>query len=802
MKKFLVKLIAGTFLTLSVASPAYAASQAGAANIFDENIDFIMTFTPDEINSSIQDYYQNLVSEVIEPLSAEIVNSPRAGHRESALIEEFVEFLEDKLRDAPLAVAVNFEENGKLLHQPEPFILIEMSADEYTENIEQPYLQILQYRGEAVNSVKAGKKRIYTVEEGFLSMSHASGYLILAESTDSLINVFESDEDLLATDNVFKSIRDNIDPDNFFELYVSNFDAIYSELAMEFGPLFGPAFQSIVAEGISLAETNDGFRIKAYVAQDPTLLNDLGIDYSNLGSLSLYQHLDASDPIYFTDSLATSEVMKLLTGDPSFAFAVEEAAKEGIDLEALLDLLGDEAAFLADYRDELVPTMTYLARLGDNSEAAVLEFNKLSTLLWAEMITEADEQVNENTLRFFDNDVQTTVTKTTTTLGGAELDQWQFSLDIHTPQEFSDAAFPSINYSFNVTWGLVDDIFVFSNSNTLTEDWKGGINDLPSIGRLLDEGTDAVSYLSFDNLADYLYYLFEYIKEFQPSESDEISQVQQQVAEFFEPLHSIESTSEISNQHILSVIDLKVDTDEVVKAIAKWFDNGGLFGNSLGLNKFDSNDFNEFNDYEYDFAEEIFFEENLGEFSDVRSGDWYYGDVYYLYDEGILNGYEDGTFRPGAEVTRAEFIKVMMEVLASCGCIEIADTYGAEVRNKYSDLRKAAWYTPHLETAYQAGLLDRYTSKNFYPNHKINRLEAAKLLANVIDTYGLQGGYAEDVAAKFVDIQTWNTFREDVSKVNQLGLMNGVSKNQFGLYGKINRAEMAKIMATLLDASL
>ena len=47
------------------------------------------------------------------------------------------------------------------------------------------------------------------------------------------------------------------------------------------------------------------------------------------------------------------------------------------------------------------------------------------------------------------------------------------------------------------------------------------------------------------------------------------------------------------------------------------------------------------------------------EFSDLSPSHWGYSYVQTLVGDGTINGYEDGTFRPEANVTRAEFVKMI-----------------------------------------------------------------------------------------------------------------------------------------------
>ncbi|MDQ1910107.1 S-layer homology domain-containing protein [Paenibacillus sp. GD4] len=69
---------------------------------------------------------------------------------------------------------------------------------------------------------------------------------------------------------------------------------------------------------------------------------------------------------------------------------------------------------------------------------------------------------------------------------------------------------------------------------------------------------------------------------------------------------------------------------------------------------------------------------------DVENGSWYEGNVQWAVTKGIVNGYEDQTFRPYAQVSEAEFLTMLLR------------SYGAEVR-----VLKAgeAWFGPYYEKA-------------------------------------------------------------------------------------------------------
>lgn len=76
-------------------------------------------------------------------------------------------------------------------------------------------------------------------------------------------------------------------------------------------------------------------------------------------------------------------------------------------------------------------------------------------------------------------------------------------------------------------------------------------------------------------------------------------------------------------------------------------------------------------------------------FSDVDSSYWGFKNIMALNKAGYINGYEDGTFRPEANVTRAEVMTVINKIIgrsADASYVKSLDN------NKFSDLDKNAWY--------------------------------------------------------------------------------------------------------------
>ncbi|HQO99709.1 MAG TPA: S-layer homology domain-containing protein, partial [Caldisericia bacterium] len=111
-------------------------------------------------------------------------------------------------------------------------------------------------------------------------------------------------------------------------------------------------------------------------------------------------------------------------------------------------------------------------------------------------------------------------------------------------------------------------------------------------------------------------------------------------------------------------------------------------------------------------------------FPDVPESYWAYKEINKLVELGILKGYPDGTFKPGNNVTRAEF--ATMVVLAK------KLTLVSPARPSFKDVPTNHWAYKQVETAAKAGYLKGYPDGTFGPSRNITRQEIAAVLVNVL----------------------------------------------------------------------
>ena len=134
-------------------------------------------------------------------------------------------------------------------------------------------------------------------------------------------------------------------------------------------------------------------------------------------------------------------------------------------------------------------------------------------------------------------------------------------------------------------------------------------------------------------------------------------------------------------------------------------------------------------------------DENLtktNRYSDVAATSWYNTAVSTLSSMGIITGYPDGTFRPNAAITRAEFAAIAARF----------DNDGDKTAAKFSDIANH-WARDEISIAYNNGWINGYPDGTFGPQRDITRAETMTLVNRVLNR---QPETADDLLP---DMVTW-----------------------------------------------
>lgn len=107
--------------------------------------------------------------------------------------------------------------------------------------------------------------------------------------------------------------------------------------------------------------------------------------------------------------------------------------------------------------------------------------------------------------------------------------------------------------------------------------------------------------------------------------------------------------------------------------------------------------------------------------------DWAHSSIATLSEKEVMSGNSDGTFAPDRPMNRAEFCKVLVQATG-------VEKY-LPLESSFPDVERSDWFFDYVETAHEYGWLEGYPDGTFQPGSKINRAEAAKIMANA---FGLE----------------------------------------------------------------
>ena len=114
------------------------------------------------------------------------------------------------------------------------------------------------------------------------------------------------------------------------------------------------------------------------------------------------------------------------------------------------------------------------------------------------------------------------------------------------------------------------------------------------------------------------------------------------------------------------------------------------------------------------------YDTTTNDFSDVTADSWYNQTVSTLARMGIVKGYEDGSFRPNAPITRAEFGAIATRFFAETGATYEPGTF--------TDVTGNEWFANAIQDAVNLGLIGGYPDGTVRPNNNITRAEACAIV--------------------------------------------------------------------------
>lgn len=179
-------------------------------------------------------------------------------------------------------------------------------------------------------------------------------------------------------------------------------------------------------------------------------------------------------------------------------------------------------------------------------------------------------------------------------------------------------------------------------------------------------------------------------------------------------------------------------------------------------------------------------------FRDMEGYGWAGEGVYGLAAREVVQGRSEGYYVPEGDVTRAEFVQML---------VRLFDLEDAAATAGFKDVEAGAWYCTAIASAQKAGLVEGREDGSFGVNDRISREDMAVLIHRVSKIRGVTVPEAAGGAAGFADQEEISAYaKEAVAALQKSGLINGVREGYFQPKDSSTRAQAATVLYWLYQA--
>jgi len=176
----------------------------------------------------------------------------------------------------------------------------------------------------------------------------------------------------------------------------------------------------------------------------------------------------------------------------------------------------------------------------------------------------------------------------------------------------------------------------------------------------------------------------------------------------------------------------------------------------------------------------------FAEFTDLDDSNPNYTAIMELVNQGILQGYDDDTFRADQEVTRAETTKIVL-LGAGFDVMEPTELH-------FNDVSLGDWHVNYVESAYLSGLVQGYDNGNFLPNQTVTRAEATKIVLSSVELEYEE--VAEDI---YADVTYEDWFAPYAAYASEWNIVPAQTDGLWHPNEDVTRGELAEMMYRLQE---
>ena len=179
-------------------------------------------------------------------------------------------------------------------------------------------------------------------------------------------------------------------------------------------------------------------------------------------------------------------------------------------------------------------------------------------------------------------------------------------------------------------------------------------------------------------------------------------------------------------------------------------------------------------------------------FTDVRTSDWFYDPVKYVYEEGLMTGTGATAFAPNVTTTRAMIVSILYR-------LEGGPAVSGN-NSPFNDVHTSDWYYDAVRWAERTGVVGGVGGGCFAPNMAITREQLAAMLMNYAN-YKHQNVSARADLSRYSDADRVSAWAEDaVAWANAEGYISGMTATTIAPQGSATRAQVAAILQRYLSA--
>lgn len=171
-------------------------------------------------------------------------------------------------------------------------------------------------------------------------------------------------------------------------------------------------------------------------------------------------------------------------------------------------------------------------------------------------------------------------------------------------------------------------------------------------------------------------------------------------------------------------------------------------------------------------------------FSDVSEDHPHFKGISTLSKAGVVNGYDDGTFKPSQAVTRGQAAKIIVNAFK----LTLKDTVE---KQEFKDLNKSSEYYESITKLATLGVVKGYDDNTFRPNETITRGQLALMIARALDL-NAKG------TSPFTDVPEGSSYANAVTALHEAGISKGISATEYGVNDKVTRGQLATFIVNAM----